>query len=60
LFEKWRSYAECHPRQAIKVPPFPPLRFAYKKLQRKKIFFVIIKGKKYKKHLEHDKQTLTN
>jgi len=27
---QWRSEAKCRPGPTIKVPPFPPLKFAYK------------------------------
>jgi len=37
--QQWRSEAKCRPGPSIKVPPFPPLKFAYKNLKWKKIMF---------------------
>jgi len=36
---QWRSEAKCRPGPTIKVPLFPPLKFAYKNLKGKKIVF---------------------
>ena len=36
---QWRSEAKCRPGPTIKVPAFPPLKFAYKNLKWKKIMF---------------------
>jgi len=36
---QWRSEAKCLPGSTIKVPPFLPLKFAYKNLKWKKIMF---------------------
>jgi len=27
---QWRSEAKCRPEPTLKVPPFPPVKFAYK------------------------------
>jgi len=37
--DQWRSEAKCRPGPTIEVRPFPPLKFAYKNLKRKKIMF---------------------
>jgi len=31
--DQWHSEAKCRPGLAIKVPPFPSLKFAYKQLK---------------------------
>jgi len=37
--QQWRSDAKGRPGPTIKVPPFPPLKSAYKILKCKKIMF---------------------
>jgi len=35
---QWRSKAKCRPGPTIKVPSFPPLKFAYKNFKWKFMF----------------------
>ena len=44
---QWRSEPKCRTGSTIKVPPFPPLKFAYKNLKWKKIIFVLSKDIRY-------------
>jgi len=37
--QHWRSKAKYRPGPTIKVPPFQPLKFAYKNFKWKKIMF---------------------
>jgi len=39
MLKQWRSEAKYGPGPTIKVPLFPPLKFAYKTLKWKKIMF---------------------
>jgi len=36
--DQWRSKAESRPGPTIKVPPFPPLKFAFKNFKWKFMF----------------------
>jgi len=36
--DEWRSKAKCRPRPTTKVPPFPPLKLAYKIFKWKFVF----------------------
>jgi len=38
-WKQWRSEAKFRPGTTTKVPPFSPLKFAYKNLKWKKIMF---------------------
>jgi len=38
MCEQWRSKAKCRPGPTKKVPPFPPLKFAYKSFKWKLMF----------------------
>jgi len=57
---QWRSKAKCRPGPTIKVPPFPPLKFAYKNFKWKFMFRANSKIAGLIKHLQNRNQTLKN
>jgi len=56
-YSQWRSEAKCRPGPTIKLPPFPPLKFAFKNFIWKFMFRANLNISGLIKHLQNRNQT---